>query len=322
MLSKMVDRKNLSFEEAYDLFNELLRESEVRIAAYLTALQVKGYTAEEIAGFAKAVRDRALKLELGEVCDTCGTGGDNASTINVSTASAIILSCFKRVAKHGNVGVTSKSGSANVLSALGIRIELTPEEVKRSLEKTNFAFIFAPKYHPVLKKVMPVRKTLGIKTVFNVLGPLTNPAEPKYQVVGVYSSDLVDKVAEALNLLGVKKAIVVHGNGLDEVNPHGESLVAEVDGSVDEYRISPEDFGLERVRVIPCKSAKESAQRIKAVFSGRGLKEDRNFIILNALLALYAAGFEFGEGRELIESVLGGDVLRKLEEIRDVCKKA
>ena len=322
MLNKIVERKNLSFDEAYDLFNELLRESEIRVAAYLTALQTKGCTAEEIAGFAKAIRNRALKLELGEVCDTCGTGGDNSSTINVSTASAIILSCFKKVAKHGNVGVTSKSGSANVLSALGIKVELDPEEVRKAIERTNFAFIFAPKYHPLLKRVMPVRKALGIKTIFNVLGPLTNPAEPKYQVVGVYSSDLVDKVAEALSMLGVEKALVVHGNGLDEANPRGESIVAEVNGDVDKYKVTPEDFGLERVKIIPCGSAQESARRIRAVFSGGGLKEDRNFIILNASLSLYLAGFEFDECRELVEFVLDGEVTKKLEEIRNACKEA
>lgn len=321
MLSKIVERRNLSFEEAYDLFNELLKGDEIRVAAYLSSLQTKGYTAEEIAGLAKAVRDRALKIDLGEVCDTCGTGGDGASTINVSTASALILSCFERVAKHGNVSITSKSGSANVLSALGIRTDLNTEEIMRSIEKTNFAFIFAPKYHPLLGRIMPIRKRLGIKTIFNVLGPLTNPAEPIHQLVGVYSSDLVEKVAEALNLLGVKRAVVVHGDGLDEVNPKGESLIAEVEKGVDLYKITPEDLGLERVKIIPCESAEESARRIEAVLSGKGMKEDRNFIVLNASLALYSAGFDFSECREIVESALEGIALKKLEEIRDVCKK-
>ncbi|HIP62614.1 MAG TPA: anthranilate phosphoribosyltransferase, partial [Archaeoglobus profundus] len=192
MLDKIVERRNLSFEEAYELFNVLLNESDIRIAAYLAAMQTKGYTAEELAGFAKAMRDKALKVELGEVCDTCGTGGDRSSTINVSTASALILSCFKRVAKHGNVSVTSKSGSANVLSALGVKIDLGPSEVKKMIEKTNFAFLFAPLYHPSLKRIMPIRKELRIKTIFNILGPLANPANPRYQIVGVNSADLID----------------------------------------------------------------------------------------------------------------------------------
>ena len=287
MLDKIVERRNLSFEEAYELFNVLLNESDIRIAAYLAAMQTKGYTAEELAGFAKAMRDKALKVELGEVCDTCGTGGDRSSTINVSTASALILSCFKRVAKHGNVSVTSKSGSANVLSALGVKIDLGPSEVKKMIEKTNFAFLFAPLYHPSLKRIMPIRKELKIKTIFNILGPLANPANPRYQIVGVNSADLIDKVAEALSYLGVKKAVVVHGDGLDEVNPKSETIVAEVNESeIEKYNICPEDFGLKRTKIIPCNSPEESANRIKAVLSGKGSEEDRNFIIINAAMAL------------------------------------
>ena len=317
MLDKIVERRNLSFEEAYELFNVLLNESDIRIAAYLAAMQTKGYTAEELAGFAKAMRDKALKVELGEVCDTCGTGGDRSSTINVSTASALILSCFKRVAKHGNVSVTSKSGSANVLSALGVKIDLGPSEVKKMIEKTNFAFLFAPLYHPSLKRIMPIRKELKIKTIFNILGPLANPANPRYQIVGVNSADLIDKVAEALSYLGVKKAVVVHGDGLDEVNPKSETIVAEVNGSeIEKYNICPEDFGLKRTKIIPCNSPEESANRIKAVLSGKGSEEDRNFIIINAAMALYATGFDdFKECRELVESVLGDKALKRLEEI-------
>ena len=317
MLDKIVERRNLSFEEAYELFNVLLNESDIRIAAYLAAMQTKGYTAEELAGFAKAMRDKALKVELGEVCDTCGTGGDRSSTINVSTASALILSCFKRVAKHGNVSVTSKSGSANVLSALGVKIDLGPSEVKKMIEKTNFAFLFAPLYHPSLKRIMPIRKELRIKTIFNILGPLANPANPRYQIVGVNSADLIDKVAEALSYLGVKKAVVVHGDGLDEVNPKSETIVAEVNGSeIEKYNICPEDFGLKRTKIIPCNSPEESANRIKAVLSGKGSEEDRNFIVINAAMALYATGFDdFKECRELVESVLGDKALKRLEEI-------
>ncbi len=324
MLSKIVERQNLSFEEAYELFNILLNESDVRIAAYLAAIQTKGYTAEELAGFAKAMRDKAIKVDLGTVCDTCGTGGDGFSTINVSTASALILSCFKRVAKHGNVSITSKSGSANVLDALGIKIDLEPDIVKEVINKTNFAFLFAPLYHKALKRIMPVRKELKIKTIFNVLGPLANPANPKYQIVGVNSEDLVDKVAEALSLLGVKRAVVVHGSGLDEVNPKDKTIVAEVDDSgIDRYTITPKDFGLDIVKIVPCNSPEESAKRIEAVLSGRGSKEDRNFIVINAAMALYSTGFEdLKECKELVESVLGSIALRKLEEIRNACPKA
>lgn len=322
MLSKIVDRNDLTFEEAYDLFNQLLNESEVRIGAYLAALQTKGFTSEEIAGFAKAMRDNAIKVNLGSgVADTCGTGGDKSSTINVSTAVSIVLSCFTKVAKHGNVSITSKSGSANVLEALGIKIDSTPEEAKQMIDKTNFVFLFAPKYHPALKKIMPVRKELGIKTIFNILGPLANPASPDYQIVGVNSLDLVEKVAESLKLLGVKKALVVYGNGLDELNPNDYSTVCEVVGDkpLNTYKISPEDFGIERSKPIPCGSPEESAKRIIDVFSGK-INEDRNFIVLNASAALYASevASDYSEAVEMVKNAIDdGTVLNKLAEIQN-----
>ncbi|ADC66132.1 anthranilate phosphoribosyltransferase [Ferroglobus placidus DSM 10642] len=323
MLSKIVERRNLSFEEAYELYNEIVKESPVRIAAYLSALQTKGFTAEELAGFAKAMRDSAIKIELGEVCDTCGTGGDGASTINVSTASAIIISMFGKVAKHGNKSVTSKSGSANVLEAFGIKINLNPEEAKKMIEKTNFAFLFAPLYHPPLKNVMDVRRELKIRTIFNVLGPLANPANPAYQLVGVFSENLVERVAEAMEFLGVKKGVVVHGNGLDEVSPRKETIVAEVNKNVETYKLTPEDFGVKRTKIVPCNSPEESAKRIAAVLSGRGLEEDRTFVLLNASMALYSS--DFGELKDCVEAVRNildeGSALKKLEEIVDASKK-
>ncbi|HIQ32803.1 MAG TPA: anthranilate phosphoribosyltransferase [Methanothermococcus okinawensis] len=320
MLDKIVEGYNLTFEEAYNLFNQLLEESEVRIGAYLTALQTKGVTPQEIAGFAKAMRDRAIKVDLGRgLLDTCGTGGDRASTINVSTAVSIILSTFTKVAKHGNVSITSKSGSADVLRALGVEIDIPPEDARRMIEETNYVFLFAPRYHPVLRKIMPVRKELGIRTIFNILGPLANPAEPEYQVVGVNTPDLVEKVAEALKLLGVKKALVVHGDGLDELNPRGPSKVCEVKGKkMEMYTLYPEDFGLERSRIVPCSSPAESAERILKVFSGE-VNEDRNFIVLNASAALYISGIasDYPEAVEMINNAIdSGKVLEKLEEIR------
>ncbi len=315
MLEKIVEGKNLSFEEAYELFNQLIEESPIRIAGILTALQTKGYSAEELAGFAKAMRDKAVKVDLGDVVDTCGTGGDKSFTINVSTASAIILSCFTRVAKHGNISITSKSGSANLLEALGINYRLNPDQAKALIEKTNFTFLFAPLYHPTLKGVMPIRKELGIKTIFNVLGPLANPANPLYQIIGVSSLDLVGKVAKALEFLGVERAYVVYGDGLDEVNPKGETVVAEVNKGIEVFRLKPEDFGLKPVKIVPCYSPKESAERIKAVLSGKGREEDRNFITINSALALNLLKDDLRECVELIEGVLGEIAIRKLGEI-------
>ncbi|WP_457548569.1 anthranilate phosphoribosyltransferase [Archaeoglobus sp.] len=315
MLEKIVEGKNLSFEEAYELFNQLINETPIRIAGILTALQTKGYTAEELAGFAKAMRDKALKLDLGDVIDTCGTGGDRSFTINVSTASAIILSCFTRVAKHGNVSITSKSGSANLLEALGINYRLNPDQAKALIEKTNFTFLFAPMYHPTLKCVMPVRKELGIKTIFNVLGPLANPANPSYQIVGVSTPDLVDKVAKALEFLGVERAYVVYGDGLDEVNPKGKTVVAEVNEGIEKFKLEPEDFGLKPVDIKPCHSPEESAERIRTVLAGKGKEEDRNFVLINSALALNLIKDDLKECVEVVESVLGEIAIKKLEEI-------
>ena len=321
LLNKIVDRKDLTYEEAYNLFNNLLNESEIRIGAYLAALQTKGFTSEEIAGFAKAMRDNAVKVDLGSVCDTCGTGGDGFSTINVSTAVSIVLSCFKKVANHGNVSITSKSGSANVLEALNIKIDSTPEEAKKMIDETNFVFLFAPKYHPALKKIMPVRKELGIKTIFNILGPLANPANPDYQIMGVNSPDLVEKVGDALKLLGVKKALVVYGNGLDELNPNDYSTICEINENEENklYKIHPNDIGLTPSKPIPCNSPDESAKRIINVFSGK-INEDRDFILLNAAAALYASDVasDYKEGYEMAKNAIDdGIVLNKLKEIQN-----
>ena len=318
LLERIISGENLSFEEAYGLFHELEKESEVRIAAYLAALQTKGYTGEEIAGLAKAMRDAAVKVDLGEVADTAGTGGDGSSTINVSTASALILSSFTRVAKHGNTSVTSKSGSADLLRALGINPEIGPERAREMVEETGFTFLFAPLYHPALRPIMPVRRALGVRTVFNVLGPLANPAEPVYQIVGVNSPDLLELMAEALSFLGVKRALVVHGSGMDEVSPFSETSVVEVRGKrAESYTVSPEDFGLKPVKPVPCASPEESARRIKAVLAGGGREEDRNFVLVNASAALYAAGVagDFREGVEIAESALGEKMLERLEAI-------
>ena len=317
MLGKIVERKNLSFEEAYQLFKDLTRENEVRIGAYLTALQTKGYGVEELAGFAKAMRDSAKSIDLGIVADTEGTGGDNSFTINVSTASSLILSNFHGVAKHGNSSITSRSGSADVLNAMGIDALMSTEKAMELFKRTNFTFLFAPRYHPFLKRIMPVRRMLGVKTIFNIIGPLCNPAKPKYQLIGVNSPNLVSLVAEALRYLDIKKALVIHGEGLDEANPNGRTIVGEVNGeNVDYYTLYPEDLGIKRSRIIPCRNPEESAERILKVFRGEGKKEDRNFIVLNSSLALYASGFsDLMDAKDCVESVLGDTMMRKMEEI-------
>ncbi|NOY11347.1 MAG: anthranilate phosphoribosyltransferase [Archaeoglobi archaeon] len=316
MLEYVLSSERMTFDEAYRAFSSLFDENPYRIAGFLSALEVRGYGAEEIAGFARAMVDQAVRLNLGEVMDIVGTGGDGMATINVSTATAIILSLFTRVAKHGNRSVTSKSGSADFLERAGVRIVLDPGEVRRMIEKTNFTFLFAPLYHPSLSRVMPVRKSLGIRTVFNILGPLANPARPQRILLGVSDERIAEKIAVALSMLGVERAVVVHGYPIDEVNPSGKTLVWEIDGDrMESYTITPEYFGVKRCKLVPCLSAEESVERVKAVFSGKGLEEDRKFILLNSALALYLCGYDFTEARELAESTLDGSALKKLEEI-------
>jgi len=319
MLSELVRGRDLSFEEAYNLFMEMREKEPQNIAADLVAMESKGYTAEEIAGFAQAMRDAARPIDLGDVADTCGTGGDSSSTINVSTATSILLSCFHPVAKHGNNSVTSKSGSSNVMAELGIDVTASEETLMMGIGTCQYAYLHAPHYHVSLGKIMPVRKSLGIRTIFNIIGPLCNPARPRHQMIGISDYGLMESVSSALQMLRVKRALVVHGRGLDEVHPSKSTTVYEVDGnSIENYVINPSDMGMERSPIVPCNSARESAGRIVAVLSGKGLREDRNFIILNASVALYATGRgDLAECREMVESAIGEKVLGRLEMIRN-----
>lgn len=310
--------RGLDFDRAYELAKTLPELDEVRVAAILAALEAKGYDSEVIAGFAKGIAEKA-EIDLGRVMDTCGTGGDRTSSINVSTAVAIAISTIHPVAKHGNRAVSSRSGSADVLEVLGVRIDMDGEKARKMIEETNFAFLFAPLYHKSFARVASVRRNLGIRTIFNVTGPLTNPARPEVQIVGVASENLLNEVAHALALLG-RRAVVVYGSGMDEVNPSSHTEIAVVNGGVERLKLLPEDFGVERCKVIPCLSCEESAERIKAVFSGRGREEDRRLIAINFAAALFALGYEdLKENVEIFDEKLQNmEFARKLEEI--ACK--
>ena len=255
---------SLTRDEARDVMAEVLRgeATDAQIAALLVALHMKGETVEEIVGFAQAIRAAAtpLQTEAGDaldvsgtgrdaLVDTCGTGGDTSGTFNISTATAFVTAgAGVRVAKHGNRSISSKCGSADVMEALGVNIDLPPSRLAACLRQTGIAFLFAPAMHSAMKYVQPARRELRLRTVFNLLGPLTNPAHASAQVVGVYSADLVDKLAEALSELGLRRALVVHGrDGLDEITISGPTKIAEVrDGSVRSYEVTPEEFGLKR----------------------------------------------------------------------------
>ena len=281
--------------------------TDAQIGALLVALHMKGETVEEIVGFAEAIRAAATPLEISRnsaldvsdterdaLVDTCGTGGDASGTFNISTATALtVAGAGVRVAKHGNRSVTSKCGSADVVEALGVKIDLPADRVAACLDQVGIAFLFAPAMHSAMKYVQPARRELRLRTVFNLLGPLTNPAHASAQVVGVYSNDLVEKVAEALLLLGLRRALVVHGmDGLDEITITGVTKVAEVrDGIVRKYEVMPELFGMKRaaMETISGGDAVENAAIIRAILAGEKSPK-RDVVLLNSAAALVAAG--------------------------------
>jgi anthranilate phosphoribosyltransferase len=301
-------RQSLSRAEANAVMTEVLTGqcSDAQIAALLVALHMKGESVEEIVGFAEAIRAAATPLELrtnsildasgtgrDALVDTCGTGGDASGTFNISTATAFVVAgAGVRVAKHGNRSVTSKCGSADVMEALGVNISLPVDKVAACLKQVGIAFLFAPAMHSAMKHVQAVRRELHLRTVFNLLGPLTNPARATCQVVGVYSADLVEKLAEALSMLGLHRALVVHGSdGLDEITITGPTRVGELrDGQVHTYEITPEEFGLQRATLddISGGDAARNADLIREVLSGKKSAR-RDVVLLNAGAALVAA---------------------------------
>ena len=301
-------RQSLSRAEAREAMAEVLAGSctDAQIAAFLVALHMKGETVEEIVGFAEAIRAAAIPLEVvrnstvdvsgterDALVDTCGTGGDASGTFNISTATALVVAgAGVRVAKHGNRSVTSKCGSADVMEALGVDINLPPTQIATCLDKVGIAFLFAPAMHSAMRYVQPARRELRLRTVFNLLGPLTNPARASAQVVGVFSSDLVEKLAEALSMLGLHRALVVHGHdGLDEVTITTSTRIAEVrEGTVRSYEVTPEEFNFERATLsdISGGDAAENARIIRDVLKGTPSAR-RNIVLLNAAAALVAA---------------------------------
>ena len=308
--------QSLGREEARDVMGEVLagKCTDAQIAALLIALRMKGETIEEIVGFAEAIRAAAAPLPISRngtdalavsgtgrdalaeesLIDTSGTGGDASGTFNISTATALVTAgAGVRVAKHGNRSISSKCGSADVVEALGVNIQLTPEQAAECLREVGICFLYAPNLHPAMKQVQGVRRELRLRTMFNLLGPLTNPARANGQVVGVYSPELVEKLAEALSMLGLRRALVVHGlDGLDEITITGKTRVAEArDGSVRSFEVEPEEFGFARATLdeISGGDAAENAAIIRAVLGGEESPR-RSIVLLNAAAALVAAG--------------------------------
>lgn len=310
ILHRVVDhRQSLSREEARSVMAEILagKCTDAQIAALLVALRMKGETVEEIVGFAEAIRAAATSLSIHQnstvdvsgterdaLVDTCGTGGDASGTFNISTATAFVVAgAGVRVAKHGNRSVTSKCGSADVMEALGVNINVPPTRLAAGLEEVGLAFLFAPAMHSAMKYVQPARRDLRLRTVFNLLGPLTNPAHASAQVVGVYSVELVEKLAEALSMLGLHRAMVVHGlDGLDEITITGPTRIAELrEGKVRGYEVTPEEFDMTRSSLedISGGDAAENAAIIRDILGGK-TSARRDVVLLNAAAALVAAG--------------------------------
>lgn len=324
-IESIIQGNNLTEEEMIECMKKIMSGdvTDSQIASFLTALKVKGEAVAEIVGGAKVMREKAEVVELQNyyTVDTCGTGGDKLGTFNISTAVAIIAAAAGiPVVKHGNRSVSSKCGSADVLEALGIKIDLSPEQVEKCVKALNIGFFFAPSFHKAMRFVGKTRKELGFRTIFNILGPLANPANAKAQVLGVFDEALTEPMAEVLKNLGVERALVVHGqDGLDELSTTTETKVTELkEGNIRTYIISPEEFGLERATIDDIKggTSEDNAKIIKDLFEGQqGHKRD--ILLLNAAAALYvgkkADSVKIGIdlARELIDS---GKAKAKLEE--------
>jgi anthranilate phosphoribosyltransferase len=325
-MTRVLDGHDLSRDEAREAMAEIMAgdATPAQIAGFVIALRAKGETADEITGCAEAMRAHVLAVwpMRDDLVDTAGTGGDGARTINISTAAALVAAAAGAgVAKHGNRAVSSASGSADVLEALGFNLGLDHERIAQSIDELGFGFLFAPTHHPAMRHAAAVRRELATRTVFNVLGPLTNPAGARAQVVGVYASDLVRTIAEVLAQLGARRAFVVHGaGGIDELSPTGPNQVCEVvDGSVHERTIDPEELGIERCAVAELVggSPQENAAAIREVFAGaRGGRRDA--ILLNAAGAIAAGGRaeDLREGLELARAAVdSGAAAERLEQL-------
>ena len=328
-IQKMIDRIDLTEQEARAAMEEIMagQATDAQIAGFLTALRMKGETAQELVGFARVMREKAEPLWDGEipaVLDTCGTGGDRSGTFNISTATAFVAAAAGlRVAKHGNRSATSRCGSADVMEALGLDIQMPIERLRRAIKDAGMGFLFAPRFHASMKHVMPTRSQLKVRTVFNILGPLANPAAARFQVVGVFSPEIMELMANALHGLNIEHAFVVHGaNGMDEVSISSRTHVVEMHrGEIRQFVISPEDFGLPSVKIeaILGGDAAENAKIIESVFSGeRGPRRD--VVLLNSAPAMVAGGAAktWKEGLQMAaEAIDSGAALKKLRELRE-----
>jgi anthranilate phosphoribosyltransferase len=332
-IDKLVNRVDLSEAETVEVMNQIMtgEATPLQVAAFLTALRMKGETVDEITGAARVMREKAHRVNVGgkTVLDTCGTGGDQKGTFNISTTSAFVLAgTGVNVAKHGNRSVSSQSGSADVLGALGVKVDAPKERVEQCIAKIGIGFLFAPLLHEAMKYAVQPRRDIGIRTIFNILGPLTNPAMATHQLIGIYSGELVAAIAHVLKNLGSARAMVVHGlEGLDEISLCGPTKVAELrDGQVQEYTVEPEQFDLKRCRLeeLHGGNAEQSAVIVRGVLAGKK-GPARDVVLLNSGAALYVSG-SAGSIREGIrlaaQSIDSGKARQKLAELVELTNAA
>ncbi len=326
-INKIVEGNNLTREEASMAMDMIMQGNATpsQIAAFITALRIKGETIDEITGLAEKMREHAITIypHSQNLVDTCGTGGDLSGTFNISTVSALVAAgAGVPIAKHGNRSVSSRCGSADLLEALGVKIDIEPKRVEECIDKVGIGFIFAPNFHKAMRFAGPTRKEIGIRTVFNILGPLTNPAHAKAQVLGVFDPDLTEVMAEVLKNLGTKYALVIHGmDGLDEISVSDQSRVSHLkDGRIENYFVKPEDFGIHKVKKeeLLGGSAAENAEIAIDILKGEEKEAKRKIVLLNAAAAIYISGKtkELREGVKLAEeSIDSGAAYQKLEEL-------
>lgn len=328
---KLSKKENLNYEEAKDVMNEIMsgKATAVQMSSYLTALSIKGETIEEITGSAAGMRENCIKLLHNmEVLEIVGTGGDNSNSFNISTASAIVIAAGGvAVAKHGNRAASSKCGAADVLEELGININISPEKSREILSKINICFLFAQNYHIAMKYVAPVRKELGIRTVFNILGPLSNPAGANIELMGVYDESLIEPLAKVMQNLGVKRGMVVYGTDkIDEISMSSETKVCEIldKENLKSYTISPKDFGYDFCdkKELEGGSVKENAEIIRNIFSLKDKGAKRKAVCMNAGAGFYIAKKvkNIKEGVQMAESLI--DEKKAFEKLEDFIKES
>jgi anthranilate phosphoribosyltransferase len=332
-LQIILDGRDLTFDQAQALQDTIFegQVSEVQIAAFLAIMRMKRATSGEIAGLAQSLRNHAVRVQvdLPHMIDTCGTGGAFVKTFNISTASALVAAgAGAYVAKHGNRGITSRCGSADVLGELGVKIDPAPEIVAACIREAHIGFMFAPKFHPAMRFVQPIRKSLDFRTAFNILGPLANPAGVKAQIMGVSDAELLDRIAESLKMLGTKRAFVVHGQGMDEISLLGKTRIVELrDGWIRSFELDPADYGIANasIDVLGSGDAIANAALIRDILAGQEKGPRRDIVLLNAAAALVVAELAdtFTEALPLAQaSIEEGKALHCLEKLVEVSNRA